>query len=248
MSSLNACGVAACVLSALEDRPNRRRCARAENSRSPCRRCPRRRRRVVGVQVDAPSSSSCRALALSALPQSFNVKIDAADLAPGAHARVEAFDATDDAGGLPPRRAGALYVRRPDKAAPSWVDPGDVMVGSINLGRWSPRRVRAKVPRVRGAAQAKADGDDDDDDDDGDDLSDEEKDAKALLEALMPRLKALDGLKGADPLSGATRRSRRRSPRTTGPLPLLRAVLDDAVKRGEGRRRRWRRRRPPPGR
>ena len=27
----------------------------------------------------------------------------------------------------------ALYVRRPDKAAPSWVDPGDVMVGSINL-------------------------------------------------------------------------------------------------------------------
>ncbi|KAH8091462.1 tripeptidyl-peptidase [Aureococcus anophagefferens] len=130
----------------------------------------------------------------------------------------------------------ALYVRRPDKAAPSWVDPGDVMVGSINLDAGLLGGSRVKVPLAYEVPpKAKADGDDDDDDDDdGDDLSDEEKDAKALLEALRDaRLKALDGLKGADPPSRHAALAAAIAEDHPGHLPLLRAVLDDAVKRAE---------------
>ncbi|KAH8044016.1 tripeptidyl-peptidase [Aureococcus anophagefferens] len=127
----------------------------------------------------------------------------------------------------------ALYVRRPDKAAPSWVDPGDVMVGSINLDAGLLGGSRVKVPLAYEVPpKAKADGDDDDDDDDGDDLSDEEKDAKALLEALSGAPEGARRIEGRGPAvaRGARGGDRRDHP---GHLPLLRAVLDDAVKRAE---------------
>ena len=67
----------------------------------------------------------------------------------------------------------ALYVRRPDKAAPSWVDPGDVMVGSVNLDAGLLGGSRVQVPLAYELPpKAKADGGDDDDDDDGDDGDD----------------------------------------------------------------------------
>ena len=69
----------------------------------------------------------------------------------------------------------ALYVRRPDKAAPSWVDPGDVMVGSVNLDAGLLGGSRVQVPLAYELPpKAKADGGDDDDDDDGDDGVDDD--------------------------------------------------------------------------